>query len=239
MSVHEILPVLPDVPALRDRCRALAVLETVMDTRDQFFAYDADWSETEEAALMDNGSGDDYAIVFSAAGAYARGFAHESRMSPWGGEDVEVWPGLVDAVPEVFRPHVTEPAFCDDDGDGPVPRVTVVFWREAADGAWRTGPVEIPESPGGYGDGARDLFEVLVAGTPEAYRDFAEDYHERSVDLDAIRHVYALRPLTAEVIMTLNPEADPAVVAAAVAATGYPVGGPANVMAGGFACCVE
>ncbi|MER6489336.1 hypothetical protein V6P99_20050 [Streptomyces virginiae] len=225
MSVHEILPVLPDVPALRDRCRALAVLETVMDTRDQFFAYDADWSETEEAALMDNGSGDDYAIVFSAAGAYARGFAHESRMSPWGGEDVEVWPGLVDAVPEVFRPHVTEPAFCDDDGDGPVPRVTVVFWREAADGAWRTGPVEIPESPGGYGDGARDLFEVLVAGTPEAYRDFAEDYHERSVDLDAIRHVYALRPLTAEVIKTLNPEADPAVVAAAVAATGYPVGG--------------
>ncbi|MCX5586028.1 hypothetical protein [Streptomyces erythrochromogenes] len=225
MSVYEILPVLPDVPALRDRCRALAVLEAVMDPRDPFFAYAADWSETEEVALMDNGSGDDYAVVFSAAGAYARGFAHESRMSPWGGEDVEVWPGLVDDVPEVFRPYVTEPAFCDDDGDGPVPRVTVVFWREAADGAWRTGPVETPEGPGGYGDGARDLFEVLAAGTPEAYRDFAEDYHERSVDLDAIRHVFALRPLTGDVVGALNPEADPGVVAGAVAATGYPVEG--------------
>ncbi|MFF8263256.1 hypothetical protein [Streptomyces virginiae] len=225
MSVYEILPVLPDVEILRDRRLALAVLETVMDTRDQFFAYAADWSETESAALMDNGSGDDYAIVFSAAGAYARGFAHESRMSPWGGEDVEVWPGLVEAVPEVFHPYVTEPAFCDDDGEGPVPRVTVVFWREATDEVWHTGPVEIPDDPGGYGDGAQDLFEVLAAGTPEAYRDFAEDYHERSVDLDAVRHVYAVRPLTAEVVKALNPEADPVAVAAAVASTGYPVEG--------------
>ncbi|THA85784.1 hypothetical protein [Streptomyces sp. A0592] len=226
MSVYEILPVLPGIPALRDRCRALAVLETVMDPWEQFFAYAADWSETEEAALMDNRSGDDYAIVFSEAGAYARGFAHESLMSPWGGEDVEVWPGLVDAVPEAFRPYVTEPAFCDDDGDGPVPRVTVVFWREAADEAWHTGPVKIPQSPGGYGDGARDLFEVLAAGTPEAYRDFAEEYYERSVDLEAIRHVFALRPLTGDVVKALNPEADLGVVTGAVAATGYPVEGP-------------
>ncbi|MFJ7780446.1 hypothetical protein [Streptomyces yangpuensis] len=225
MSVYEILPALPDTGTLRDRCRALAVLETVMDAHDPFFAYAADWSETEGVALMDNGSGDDYAIVFSAAGAYARGFAHESEMSPWCGEDVEVWPGLVDAVPEAFRPYVTEPAFCDDDGDGPVPRVTVVFWRETADEAWRTGPVEIPQGPGGYGDGARNLFEVLAAGTPEAYRDFAEEYHERPVDLDAIRHVFALRPLTDAVVKALNPQADPTAVTAAAAATGYPVEG--------------
>ncbi|MFJ6780621.1 hypothetical protein [Streptomyces yangpuensis] len=225
MSVYEILPALPDTGTLRDRCRALAVLETVMDAHDPFFAYAADWSETEGVALMDNGSGDDYAIVFSAAGAYARGFAHESEMSPWCGEDVEVWPGLVDAVPEAFRPYVTEPAFCEDDGDGPVPRVTVVFWRETADEAWRTGPVEIPQGPGGYGDGARDLFEVLAAGTPEAYRDFAEEYHERPVDLDAIRHVFALRPLTDAVVKALNPQADPTTATAAAAATGYPVEG--------------
>ncbi|MFD5623888.1 hypothetical protein [Streptomyces yangpuensis] len=222
MSVYEILAALPDTRVLRDRCRALAVLETVMDPHDPFFRYSADWSATEEAALMDNGSGDDYAIVFSAAGAYARGFAHESAMSPWCGEDAEVRPGLVDAVPEAFLPYVTEPAFCDDDGDGPVPRVTVVFWRETADEAWRTGPVEVPD---GYGDGALDLFEVLAAGTPEAYRDFAEDYHERPVDLDAVRHVFALRPLTDDVVKALNPEADPTAAATAAAATGYPVGG--------------
>lgn len=32
---------------------------------------------------MRNGSGDEYAIVFSAAGAYIRGFDHEAVMSPY------------------------------------------------------------------------------------------------------------------------------------------------------------
>ncbi|WP_404959375.1 hypothetical protein [Streptomyces sp. 147326] len=225
VTVHEILPALPDVPALRDRCRAPAMLEAVMDASGfGFFAYAASWSGTEEAALMDNGSGDDYAIVFSPAGAYARGFAHESRMSPYGDEDLAVWPGLVDAVPAAFRRYVTEPAFCDEG----VPRATVVFWREAGDAAWRTGPVEFPaDDPHGYADGAEDLFGVLAAGTPEAYRDFAEDYYEpeRPLDLDAICHVFALRPLTEAVITALNPGADPAGAARAAARIGYPVAG--------------
>ncbi|MDK9498433.1 hypothetical protein QEZ40_003615 [Streptomyces katrae] len=227
MSVHEILPGLPDVAVLRDRCRALAVLEAVMDPAYALFAYDAAWLETEEAALMDNGSGDDYAIVFSAAGAWGRGFAHESAMSPYADDDLALWPGLVEAVPEVFRPYLTEPAFCDEDAL----RATVVFWRETGDGAWRTGPVEMPgDDPHGYADGARDLFGVLAAGTPEAYREFAEDYHERPVDLDAVRHVFALRPLTEAVVAALNPEADFAGVAAAAARTGYPAAGGAASM---------
>lgn len=228
VTVHEILPALPDIPTLRDRCRALAVLEAVLNASDPYFTYATAWSGAQEAALMDNGSGDDYAIVFSPAGAYARGFAHESAMSPWTDEGLEVWPGLVDAVPEAFRAYVTEPAFCDDDGDGcePVPRVTVVFWRETSDEAWRTGPVEFPaDDPHGYADGARDLFRVLVAGTPEAYRDFAEAYHERPVDLDAIRHVFARRPLTETLIRTLNPQAHVPRVAKAVADIGYPMAG--------------
>ncbi|MGW0392294.1 hypothetical protein ACWDYJ_15660 [Streptomyces sp. NPDC003042] len=225
VSVYDILPALPDITTLRDRCRALAVLEAVMDSSYAYFTYDAAWSDTEQCALMENGSGDDYAIVFSPAGAYARGFAHESSMSPYGDDDMEVWPGLVDAVPEVFRPYVTEPAFCDDDGGCPVPRATVVFWRETGDGAWRTGPVECPaDDPYGYADGADDLFGVLVAGTPEAYRDFAEDYHERPVDIDAVRHVFALNPLTEPVVKALNPAADLAALAGAVSRIGYPAG---------------
>ncbi|WP_327414740.1 hypothetical protein [Streptomyces sp. NBC_01233] len=211
MTVHEILPALPDVPALRDRCRAPAMLEAVMDaTGFGFFGYAGCWSETEEVALMDNGSGDDCAIVFSPAGACARGFAHESRMSPYGDEDRAVWHGLVDAVPPAFRRYVTEPAFCDEG----VPRATVVFWRETADGSWRTGPVEFPtDDPDGYADGAEDLFGVLAAGTPEAYRDFAEDCYEPE------------RPLTEAVLTALNPEADPAGAARAATRIGYPVAG--------------
>ncbi|MFE2241736.1 hypothetical protein ACFXCU_19820 [Streptomyces virginiae] len=218
-TVHELITVLPDVPALRDRCRALAALDVLMGGRSgRYFDYDPGWGPGTEAGLMDNGAGDEYAILFTPDGVLGRGFDHESSMSPYTNEDMALWPGLVDTLPEVFRPLLDEPAFCDDE----VQVATVVFWRETHDTAWRAGPVEYAEYDD---DGTGHLFHVLAAGTPEAYRDFAEAYYERQLDLATIRHVYALRPLTAEVIRTLNPEADPAVVAAAVAATGYPVGG--------------
>lgn len=225
MSVYEIIPALPDVPVLRERCRALAVLEAVMDPIAPRFGYAAHWSATAEVATMDNGSGDEYAVVFTAAGAFARGFDHESPMSPYADDDFAPWPGLVDRVPEVFREFVTEPAFCDDDGaGGSVPRATVVFWRESADTAWRTGPVEVPaDGPYGCADGAGYLFGMVLAGTPAAYREWAGDYYGRSVDPDAVRHVFAGRPLTEAVVAALNPAVDRVAVARAVAATGYPV----------------
>ncbi|WP_211592246.1 hypothetical protein [Microbispora sp. H10836] len=55
-------------------------------------------------------------------------------------------------------------------------------------------------------DGAAHLFGLRVDPSPEAFRRFAEDYYEISVDLDAVRHVYALRPLTSAVVTALNPD---------------------------------
>lgn len=215
-DVHELIRVLPDVPVLRDRCRALAALEVLMGGRyGRYYDYDPAWGPGVEAALMNNGSGDEYAILFTPDGVFGRGFDHESWMSPYTNEDMALWPGLVDTLPEVFRPQLEEPAFCDEH----VQVATVVFWRETADTAWRAGPVEIPTDAD---DGTGHLFRVLAAGTPDAYADFAERYYEREIDLDAVRHVFALRPLTEAVVKALNPGADLAGVAKAVAGTGYP-----------------
>ncbi|MFI8532752.1 hypothetical protein ACIGMX_21240 [Streptomyces aquilus] len=205
MSVHALISRLPAIPVLRDRCRALAVLDAVLspDWEDRYFSYSARWSPTEEMASMRDGSGNEYAIVFSPAGAYARGFDHESPMSPYAREDHEPWPGLFDGLPEVFRPYVTEPSFTDENG---TPLATVCFWREAADPAWHAGAVEA----GGEDDGSAEwLFEVLLDGRPEGYREFAEEYYETEVDLDAVRHVWALRPLTGAVVSRLNPSPAP------------------------------
>ena len=83
-------------------------------------------------ASMRNGSGDEYSVVFSDAGAYVRGFDHESPMSPYAGDGP--WPGVLDEVPEVFRACVEEPAFCDEDG---MPVVTACMWRRAGDDRWQ------------------------------------------------------------------------------------------------------
>ena len=41
---------------LRDRCKALAVLECILDGGEPYYAYTCAWGD-DEAALMNNGSG--------------------------------------------------------------------------------------------------------------------------------------------------------------------------------------
>jgi hypothetical protein len=193
-----------------------AILSPSWESRFYFFA--ADWSDTEEMASMSNGSGDEFSIVFSPAGAWIRGFAHESRMSPYA--DDGPWPGVLDEVPEVFRPCVEEPAFSDDG----MPVVTACLWRQPADTAWRTGrSIEFPESPNDDPDGATLLFPLLVDRDADAYRAFAEDYYEVPVDPAPVRHILALRPLTAEVVAALNPQCELADLTEDIAGIGYPV----------------
>lgn len=165
---------------------------------------------------MRNGSGDEYSIVFSAAGVFIRGFAHESSMSPYGGG---LWPGLIDSVPDVFAGSVDEPAFSFDDRLN----ATVCIWRETADDRWHTGDIDYPDDA--YADGADDLFAVLVGGTPEAYLRFAEDYYdEQPVDAGVVRAVYAGEPLTDALIRRLNPHLTVGDLAGDLAEIGYVTG---------------
>ncbi|WP_431953496.1 hypothetical protein [Actinacidiphila sp. bgisy167] len=221
VTVHDVAPRLPSIAELRDHCRSLAMLDAILspEWETRYHSFDAAWDTGEEMASVRNGSGDEYAIVFSAAGAFVRGFDHESPLSPYGSEDHEPWPGVLDEVPDVFRPYVEEPAFCDEEG---VPVATVCLWREAGDDAWRHGPVELPQDREDA-DGAAYLFELLTDRSPEAFRAFAEEYYGVPVDLDAVRHVQALRPLTARVVATLNPEVTLDELAEDIAGIGYPL----------------
>jgi hypothetical protein len=164
---------------------------------------------------MDNGAGDSFSIVFTSAGAFVRGFDHESAMSPAMNDD-ELWPGLVDAVPEVFSAWVNEPAFSFDD----LLKATVCLWREHGDERWRAGDVEFPE--GDDPDGADWLFQVVVEADPVVYRRFAEAFHERTIEDDAVREVFALRPLTDELVRRLNPGLTLADLSDALVEIGYP-----------------
>ncbi|MEU6341967.1 hypothetical protein ABZ883_13620 [Streptomyces sp. NPDC046977] len=221
MTVHDIARRLPGIPVLRDHCRALAMLDAILSPEwaGRYHSYDSRWSGTEEMASMRDGSGNEYAIVFSPAGAYVCGFAHESQMSPYAADGP--WPGVLDEVPEVFRPYVEEPAFSDEDG---MPVVTVCLWRQPQDAAWRAGVIEFPEDGTDDPDGAGCLFALMADRSVEACREFAEDRYETPVDLEAVRHVLALRPLTAEVIAALNPDVDPADLAKDIEQIGYPFG---------------
>ncbi|MFI5914778.1 hypothetical protein [Dactylosporangium sp. NPDC051541] len=115
MTVHDIAAGLPPIDVLRDRCRALAVLEEIMGGAEPYYTFGA-WGD-DEAAAMSDGSGDEWHIVFTADGVFVRVFAHESRMSPYRDADRELWPGLLDGLPGVFEPQLEEAAFANEDGD--------------------------------------------------------------------------------------------------------------------------
>ncbi|ACZ83281.1 hypothetical protein [Streptosporangium roseum] len=218
MTAQDVARLLPGVPMLRDLCRSMAVLEAILspEWESRYHSFDAAWSPREEMASMRNGSGDEYSVVFSAMGAYIRGFDHESVMSPYANDGP--WPGVLDSVPGVFRHCVEEPAFCDEDG---MPIVTACLWREAGDDRRRAGEIEYPDCESDP-DGAAHLFGLLVDPPAEAFRRFAEDYYEVPVDLDAVRHVHALRPLTQAVVTALNADLTLRDLAEDLAASRYP-----------------
>ncbi|MGW2789783.1 hypothetical protein ACWC9H_07635 [Streptomyces sp. NPDC001251] len=219
MTVYDVARQLPSVADLRDWCRSLAMLDAILspDWESRYYSFNAGWAEDEEMASMRNGSGDEYSIVFSAVGAYARGFDHESPMSPFG-NDGAPWPGVIDEVPEPFRAFVEEPAFTDHEG---VPVVTASLWRGPTDEQWHHGTIDFPERAVDP-DGATSLFHLLVDRSPEAFQRFAEDYYEVSVDLVAVSQVQALQPLDQELVSLLNPEVSLADLAQDISEIGYP-----------------
>ncbi|MET8451089.1 hypothetical protein [Streptomyces sp. NPDC005209] len=214
--------VLPGVEALRNHCQGLALLDAVLSPEwdARFYSYDVHWGEGEQMASMRDGIGGECAIVFSAAGAYVRGLDHESLMSPWARMDVPaVWPGVVDDVPEVFRPYVQEPAFCDERA---VAAITRCLWRRTPDTLWQTGTIVFPEEGDGAPDGADVLFELLVDRSPDAYAKWASEYYEVPVHVEAVRHILAGHPLTAEIVAVLNPDIELSGVAEDIALIGHP-----------------
>lgn len=87
--MYDIAAKLPSLGVLRDRCKALAVLECILDGGEPYYAYTRAWGD-DEAALMNNGSGDEWAVVFTAEGAFIRVFDHESAMTPYRSPDREM-----------------------------------------------------------------------------------------------------------------------------------------------------
>lgn len=220
VTVRDVAHRLPSIADLRSHCRSLAMLDAILspDREARYYSFNARRADGEEIASMRNGSGDEYSIVFSRAGAYVRGFDHESPMSPYADEDHEPWPGVIDDVPAVFQSCVDDPVFRDEED---VPVVTACLWREATDDQWHHGAIDFPTGRSNP-DGATTLFALLIDRTPEAFKHFAEDYYEVPVDLEAVRHVYASKALTQELVTSLNAEVVLTDLAKDIVDIGYP-----------------
>ncbi|WP_328958276.1 hypothetical protein [Kitasatospora purpeofusca] len=207
LDLRGLLARLPNPASLRDRCRGLAMLEAILGPvwGDRYYSFNSTWGDGQEMASMRDGEGDDWFMVFSDAGVYARGFDHTAPNAA---------PQLLPEVPAPFRAQTVEPAFGEEDG---VPLATVCFWHDAGGDAWR--------APSAAPTGGVELFALLAAADPaRAYLAWAEEYYEpeHSPEPAAIAHVLALRPLTAAVVAAIDPAVDLDDLAGDIAEIGYP-----------------
>lgn len=226
MTVYDIAAQLPSIDVLRQRSKALAMLDAIIGG--DYYTYDCAWG-VDEVGSMRNGSGEEYDVVFTADGVFIRGVYHESPMFEY--TDGRLWPGLLDGLPAEFQPQVTEPAFSNPDG---TLNASFVLWRRVGDERWHAGD-DIDFSPADDNEMDPDgswLLDIVFDDIAEKYRQYAEEVYEVDLSPSAVDHVAAFRPLNDTVIRALNPETDPAYIRAKALKLDYPLAAAAGSGAG-------
>lgn len=209
------LDALPDVDRLKALLQSLATLDAIISPawKYRYYSFNSKWSRGEQMGSMRNGSGDEFFALFNLAGCFIKGFAHEYPMTPYRTQPPQMWPGMLDCVPDDFSSGVNEPAFSMND-------VTFCIWRRYSDSCWSHGPIDFPD--GDDPDGSAYLLAILD-GQPATYCQFAADYFESHVPIDSVRHVYDHLPLTDNVVVSLNSDATLKALAEDLTEIGYPI----------------
>jgi hypothetical protein len=196
--------------------RAVAALDVVLmpERFDRLFAYQPDWTDSRRLATMDNGSGDQYQIVFEDGATVVRVFDHESELSPWMNPNGELADGLLDGLPDSLRPAIEEPSFRVV--DSPPIELTFCAW-------WTTGTSTWGAGTNASDGGASELMEVVLDATPVGYVRCTGDYLERKIASDEVAAFYELRPATAFSLRALNPSVDVKSALTELGEMGYPI----------------
>lgn len=205
---------LPDIATLRQRAKALAMLDAIVcpEWEYRYFSYNASWFDGEEMASMRNGSGDEWFVHFGPFGAAIKGIAHESPLAG----DSRLVEAVQRQVPPTFAAFLNEAAFSMD-------WLSYCYWRGPEDQGWqKVAAADIATD--NLDDGSVDYLALLIEPA-SGYVAFVEWYYEQPVPLAAVQRIYEHTPLTAELVASLNPELEFAEAVASAAEVGYPCAG--------------
>jgi len=199
---------LPEIEALRQRCKALAMLDAMIcpEWDYRYYSFNANWSTGEEMASMRNGQGDGWFLLFDKAGAALKGFAHESDVAKSDhAKRIQI------EVPSIFSSFLSEPAFSMGDA-------TFCYWRSVRAEEWSKVSAKDPESD----DGSTALLALLV-DSAESYVEFASDYFEENISIERVRCVYSLQPIDERLVSSVNSGLAIADALAMAREIGYPI----------------
>jgi hypothetical protein len=168
----------------------------------RYYSFNCGWAPGAQMASMRDGCGDDWFLQFDSVGAALKGFSHDVAEDTSFGENVRA------QVPFEFSAFLNEPAFSMHDA-------TFCFWRKADESIWKKVQGSLIE------DGSDELLALLVAG-PAGYVAWAAGYFEVPVSHQAVSAVFEHVPLSDEIILMLNPDAEIDFTYGEAAEIGYP-----------------
>ena len=199
---------LPSIPELRRVTQSLAMLDAILSPEwdYRYYSFNSAWGSGEEMASMRNGSGDDWFLLLDHAGAAIKGFAHELADTSLLSQNIQT------QVPTDFSSFLNEPALS-------MQHATFCYWRKTGDSSWS----KVDGGPDH--DGADEMLALLGSG-PSGYKEWAEDYYEVPVAVDAVTALFAHQPLSDSLILALNPDADIDFTYGQAQEIGYPRGAP-------------
>ena len=209
------LHLLPDIEPLRRICQAIATLDAVLSPEWEFryYTYQHKWGTDQQLASMRDGSGDEWYLIFSPAGAALKGFVHDATMAAPVVKSGRPWPGVVDTLPAVFQHLFRDPAFS-------IASATFCVWRGRDEEEWQRGRVHFPG--GADPDGSEHLMGVLE-GNPVHYARWAEQYYEIEIPFIEVRRIFLHRPMTEEIARALNPQTNWGSLIEDLDKIGYPI----------------
>ncbi|MFD4029493.1 hypothetical protein ACFWVP_02905 [Streptomyces sp. NPDC058637] len=181
-ALSDFATALPAPDQLRERLRALTVLEACFGFRWPRYSFTPSDDSGFEHFRFENGGGDDYHVFFGRSLVFLRAFDHESPLSPYAQD--AVWPGLLDGLPESLEPLIR----LADDEDYPC--VTLALWHDGT--AWRHGD---PQPDDGK---EAELTNWMLGALLDGPADIASGlshYYSRPVDTEAVEAVLRREPV--------------------------------------------
>lgn len=189
------LKALPYPDLLKRRLRTFAMYDAIAAPEFRSFEFHPQWGPgPSQMGVFKDGEGNAFYAWFSSKGAVLTGFDHDSIMSPFRHDPPVVWPGIFDGLPPSLG-YVHEK-------EAPLPEeITFALWATGREGTWRSSAVTLPK--GKDADGAQRLLACF--GT--SFEPWRKEYYVTPRS-DALRVLWNDEPITREVALALNPEAD-------------------------------
>ncbi|MDT0386089.1 hypothetical protein [Streptomyces dubilierae] len=231
ITVGEAAARMPDIPALFDRCRALATVDLICRTHEdagyRFVPSGCSYTVGDVLRLPNAGDRSLDVHFHGEAGVLVMAWDVDAGFVTVQEDVEELWTDIVAQVPDSLRhclwhgPDEDHQSF-DDCASRDLPQLSAVMWRLPDDTAWRTARFDPPE---GFDDCADYVLQDLTEPAPftvEHGEAFDDDRSPSDPSSQAIRHIMAMRPLTEDVVRTLNPDRGLADLAPLLCAIGYP-----------------